>query len=168
MRRRADLSRRGSRRCIIKKCTHGHFIDACVSKSSCPRCEIVGIVSRRLVVGPSLCTCDLRRTCTCSLSTCALHGYCDYGMRARFLKCLQHLMGSAQAVSAHGKVVHLTHTFYFALSCPVTHVIKDRHLYWCNKGWAPSKSTHSGWCKRVTLGYHSGGNSYRPENILAE
>ena len=34
------------------------------------------------------------------------------------------MVGSAQAISAHGKV-----SFYFALSCPVTHVIVDRHLH---------------------------------------
>ena len=111
--------------------SYNHTIDVCVSKSSGPRCETVGIVSRRLSVCPSLYTCVLRRTCTCTcwLSTCALHGYCDYGTRACFLKILQHLVGSAQAISAHGKVVHVINTFYFAPPCPVTHVIMDRHLH---------------------------------------
>ena len=68
-----------------QKSTHSHTIDA-VSMSSGLRCEIVGIVSREL------------------------HGYCDYGMRARFLKIL-HTVGSAQAISAHEKVVHLINTF---------------------------------------------------------
>ena len=39
------------------------------------------------------------------------------------------MVGSAQAISAHGKAVHLINTFYFALPCPVTHVIMDRHLH---------------------------------------
>ena len=39
------------------------------------------------------------------------------------------MVGSVQAISAHGKVVHLINTFYFALPCPVTHVIMDRHLH---------------------------------------
>ena len=57
-----------------------------------------------------------------------IDGYCDCGMCARFLTILQHMVGSAQAISAHGKVVHLINKFYFALPCPVTHVITESHL----------------------------------------
>ena len=87
--------------------SYNHIIDARVSKSSGPRCEIVGIVSHRLSVYPCLYTCVQRRTCTCTcwLSTRASHGYCDGGTRACFLKLLQHMMGLAQAISVSGKVV---------------------------------------------------------------
>ena len=44
------------------------------------------------------------------------------------LENFQHLVACAQAISAHGKVVHLRNTFYFALPCPITHVIMDRDL----------------------------------------
>ena len=37
--------------------------------------------------------------------------------------------GFAQAIPAHGKVVHLPNTFFFALPCPVTHVTMERHLH---------------------------------------
>ena len=59
------------------------------------------------LVAPRVCTSVLRRTCTCTcwLSTRALHGYRDCGTRACFLKILQHLMGLAQAISVSGKVV---------------------------------------------------------------
>ena len=39
------------------------------------------------------------------------------------------MLGSAQAISAHKKSVHLIKTFYFTLPCPVTHVIMERHLH---------------------------------------
>ena len=39
-----------------------------------------------------------------------------------------HLVDPAQAIPARGKVVHPINTLYFALPCPVTHVIMDRHL----------------------------------------
>ena len=45
---------------------------------------------------------------------------------------LEHLAafgGFAQAIAAHGKVVHLPNTFYFALPCPVAHVTMERHLH---------------------------------------
>ena len=75
-----------------QKRTQGHIIDACVSKSSGPRREIVGIVSLRLNVSPSLCTCDLRRTCICTscLPAFALHGYCDENLEACGATCTSH------------------------------------------------------------------------------
>ena len=88
MRRGVDLSRRGSRKSVIKKApTIIHLTRVC------PRVQVHGvkiadIVSRRLIVIPYLCTCDLRRICICDswVSTCALHGHCVYGMCIRFSK----------------------------------------------------------------------------------
>ena len=92
------------------KSTHRHLIDACVSKSSGPRCEIVGRVSRRLSVLLSSCT----------------HGFCvapaplQHCYAARAKKCYCHhvqtswesllLMVFAQAFSVHGQIVCLTCT----------------------------------------------------------
>ena len=44
-----------------------------------------------------------------------------------FLEFWQYEGGSAQAISTHGKVLHLLNTFFFALPWHVT--IMDRHLH---------------------------------------
>ena len=54
---------------------HAYIIDACVSKSSCSRCEVYGRVGRRLIVHLSSCTRFLRRTCTCTTSSPAYSGW---------------------------------------------------------------------------------------------
>ena len=104
-----------------------------------PHCEIVGIVSRRLIVRPSLCTRVLHRTCTCTcwLSTRALHGYCDCGTRARLLKILQHLMGLAQAISASGKSCFVCSTQSTQLAMPRYTRDYGKSSSWYAKGWAP-------------------------------
>ena len=79
---------KGRRKCAIKNSTHNHIIDACVSKSSGPRCEIVGRVSRRLSVHLSSCTYGFCFT-PAPVQQCnaarAIIGYCDHGMRANLL-----------------------------------------------------------------------------------
>ena len=69
------------------KCPHKQKIDACVSKSSDPRCEIDGRVSRRLSVHLSSCTHGF-----CVAPALAQHwlrhaqlGHCDHSARAYLL-----------------------------------------------------------------------------------
>ena len=115
-----------------------------------PRCEIFGIVSRRLIVRPSLCTRDLHRTCTCIgwWTRCALHGYCDL-FRAHASWGFTAMMRFVQAISVHGKVASSAQHKLPVLPCPI-HYTRDygQTSSWYNKGWAPSKSTYSGWSKR--------------------
>ena len=70
--------------------------------SSGPRCETVGIASRQLSVA-RLCTLVICIVFAPVPADCQL----VYGTRACFLKILQHLVVSVQAISAHGKVVLL-------------------------------------------------------------
>ena len=115
-----------------------------------PRCEIVGTVSRRLIVRPSLCTRDLHRTRTCTgwWTRCALHGYCDF-IRAHASWGFTAIMRLAQAISVHGKVASSAHhnLHRFAMS----HFTRDygQTSSWYKKGWA------SGWSKRATRGYQA-------------
>ena len=71
-----------------------------------PTLEIIGTVSRRLIVRPSLCTRDSHRTCTCTgwWTRCALHGYRDL-FRAHALWEFTAMMRFVQAISVRGKVV---------------------------------------------------------------
>ena len=97
------------------------------------------IVSRRLIVRPTLCTRVPHRTCTCTclLLTSALHGYCDCGTRACLLGNLQYLMSLAQAISARGKVVSSAQHNLPIVPCPGIHVTTGRHLPGVPKGGPP-------------------------------
>ena len=76
---------------------HAYTIDARVSKSSGPRCEIVGRVSRRLSVHLSSCTRVLRRTCTCATLQCGTRVHTSW-------ESLLHMWVCAKAISVHGQL----------------------------------------------------------------
>ena len=113
-----------------------------MSQRSGPRCEIVGIVSRRLMVRLSLCTRVLRRTCTLhSIAMRHVH-YMVTVMMARAhapWRFLVHMLKCAQAISVHGQTVCLTNTL-----CSIFRHVSIHSRLWSGLllvqtgGWAPS------------------------------
>ena len=155
---------KGRWRCAIKNRIHSHIIDACVSKSSGLRCEIVGRVSRRLIVHLSSCThgfCVAPAPVQNCNEARAILGHCDHSMRANLLGVSVAYEGIRTGLfGSRTDCLPDQHT-----PAPYSDMSRytqenDQASSWYNRGWAPpakqhTKNSYSGWSKRATRGYQS-------------
>ena len=107
----------------VTLCTDKELMFAC-PKNTVHAVKIVGIVSQRLIVRPSLCICVPHRTCICT----SLVVYACFTRNCECVDVLQHPIGLAQAISASGTVVSSALHNLPIKPCPDVNVIKESHL----------------------------------------